>query len=341
MEDLTTRARSPDRRFPIVMAGPGGPEPSVPVLLCIDIEPDPRETSVQGKEDWRGFEVTHRFFSELRPRLERVTKSPVHFSWFLRMDPQVETTYGSACWPVEHYRGLLDTLQAEGDELGIHTHAWRWEERAGHWIADHGNQPWVEHCVRSSLDAFARSLGRKPKSFRFGDRWMNEPTLRLLDRLGFRCDLSVEPGYPAMPALNQQEHHTGALPDYTRVPRHPYRPSRRDYQRPGRLWRRGIWVVPISTGFPKGDVLPETPAHDQENVTLNLACHAPSFCRVMDGLLERLPEPHLVLVARSNVSIVPEQRECLDAIVAHVLAHPQAHQFRFETPTELVRRLEG
>jgi hypothetical protein len=60
-------------------------------------------------------------------------------------------------------RGLLDTLQADGDELAIHTHAWRWDERAGHRIADHGSL------------------------------WMNEWTPRLLDRLGFRCDLSVGP----------------------------------------------------------------------------------------------------------------------------------------------------
>jgi hypothetical protein len=41
---------------------------------------------------------------------------------------------------------------------------------------------------------------------------------------------------------------TGELTDYTDAPRLPYRPSRRDFQRPGRLWARALWEIPLTTG---------------------------------------------------------------------------------------------
>jgi len=54
-----------------------------------------------------------------------VTGSPVHFSWFLRMDPQITHTYGSPDWVVTRYPKLIEGLDAAGDELGLHVHPWR------------------------------------------------------------------------------------------------------------------------------------------------------------------------------------------------------------------------
>ena len=156
----------------------------IPVLICIDIEPDERTLDPRARLDWTGFEQSYEFFSDLRPRLETATGSPVHFSWFLRMDPQITHTYGSAHWVVTRYARLIDRLQGAGDELGLHVHAWRWDHRSQGWIADLADQTWVDHCVRSSFEAFHTSLKRRCRSFRFGDHWMNDQTLDLLEQIG-------------------------------------------------------------------------------------------------------------------------------------------------------------
>src|SRR5947207_1423032 len=99
-----------------------------PLIINLDIEPDTRQTDRINQPPWYGFEVLYRFMSQLRPRLKKAMRSPVHFSWGLRLDPQIELTHGSADWPIRHYRPLLDALLNEGDGIGIHPHAWRWDE---------------------------------------------------------------------------------------------------------------------------------------------------------------------------------------------------------------------
>jgi len=45
----------------------------IPILICIDVEPNERQLDTQLRVDWTGFEKSYEFFSELRPRLEMVT----------------------------------------------------------------------------------------------------------------------------------------------------------------------------------------------------------------------------------------------------------------------------
>ena len=52
----------------------------IPILICIDVEPDDREIDPDVRHDWKGFEKSYEFFTQLRPRLKAVTGSPVHFS---------------------------------------------------------------------------------------------------------------------------------------------------------------------------------------------------------------------------------------------------------------------
>ena len=144
----------------------------IPIVICIDVEPEERAIDPNVAADWVGFERTFEFFEGLRPHLEDATGSLVHFSWFVRMDPQVAHTYGNPAWSVLRYRRLFDRMAASGDEIGLHTHAWRWEDGFNGWFSDMGNQEWVDHCVRMGFDAFKQSLNRPCQSFRFGDHWL-------------------------------------------------------------------------------------------------------------------------------------------------------------------------
>src|SRR4051812_18772755 len=104
-----------------------------PLIINLDVEPDTRQTDRVNQPPWSGFEELVRYISRLRPRLMKAMRSPVRFQWMLRLDPQIELTYGSAGWAIQRYRPLLDALLAEGDEIGIHPHAWRWDEIGGQW----------------------------------------------------------------------------------------------------------------------------------------------------------------------------------------------------------------
>jgi peptidoglycan/xylan/chitin deacetylase (PgdA/CDA1 family) len=104
------------------------------------------------------------------------------------MDPQIERTYGNADWAVRTYASRIADAQHWGDEFGLHTHAWRWDAAIGQWVADHDNRAWIERCLEVSFAAYKRAFGRNCEIFRFGDGWLDEATLGLLERLGVRID---------------------------------------------------------------------------------------------------------------------------------------------------------
>jgi peptidoglycan/xylan/chitin deacetylase (PgdA/CDA1 family) len=220
---------------------------TIPIVLCVDVEPLARELDIIPSNNWEGFEETARVLGAMRPRFEAATGSPVHYSWFLRMDPQVAHTFGTASWVTERYADTIAKLEQAGDEIGLHTHAWRWNSAAGNWVVDHGDQRWVDYCVESSFEAYRRAFGRSCRSFRFGDHWMNDHTMRLLGSLGVQFDLTIEPGIKARTGLVSGEAHTGSLPDYSTTPRWPYQPSIRDFRKPTFAERHKLWIVPLST----------------------------------------------------------------------------------------------
>ena len=218
-----------------------------PILICIDIEPEQRSIDPKATPDWIGFEKTFEFLEKFRPQIEDATGAAVHFSWFVRMDPQIAQVYGSPAWAVARYAGLFDRLSASGDEIGLHIHAWRWDETFGNWIADLGSQEWVDHCVQMGFEAFEQSLKRPCSSFRFGDRWLNNATLNLVERLGARFELTIEPGRKKFLI---PEPYTGRPPDYTLVPRQPYHPARTNFTENSDSNSRNLWAVPLSTFNP-------------------------------------------------------------------------------------------
>jgi len=316
----------------------------IPIIMCIDVEPDDREIDVFEPRDWKGFEQAYCFFSELRPRLERATAAAVRFSWFLRMDPQIEYVYGSPSWVVARYPGIFKEIESTGDELGLHTHAWRWDGLLRRWVADHGNQEWINHCVRTSFKAFQKALGRPCQSFRFGDHWMNSKTMGLIEELGARFDLTMEPGRKATPALNSRELSTGSLPDYKSVPRRPYQPSRANFKEPGSRHKRQLQVIPLSTarrGRPKikrplslKQVAKYFLNGVREPVPLNPAMSTGEFCPMIDSILYIRSEPYVALAARADDC--GKQRYNIEQNFEQILSHPLADRFVFVTPVTAI-----
>lgn len=131
----------------------------LPVVVCWDMEPDLRvlEPGVPGQ--WAGFEELLARVAALRARLAKLTRAPTSFSWFLRMDPQIAEVWGSPGWVAEHYATALAGLEAHGDELGLHTHTWRWDAEPCTWVRDH-DPAWEEHCLELGLETFEAAFGR-------------------------------------------------------------------------------------------------------------------------------------------------------------------------------------
>lgn len=281
----------------------------IPVILCIDVEPKEREINSAIAKDWEGVEETFKFFSDLRPRLEAATRAPVTFSWFFRMDPQIEHTYGLSWWVVKRYGEAIKQLDLAGDEIGLHTHAWRWDDGRQKWVVDHGDQSWINHCLRTSFKAYQSAFGRPCLSFRFGDHWTNNETMDFLESLGVKFDLTLEPGRKATPALGLDELHKGSLPDSMTMSRWPYRPSRKDFRRHSHAQGRGLWVIPLSTGRDLGrfarlkrtaralgiDLQRRYEAHQ-----LNLRFNGELFRGRMDTLLSVWSKSYLAPVVRTD-----------------------------------------
>lgn len=321
---------------------------TLPIILCIDVEPDERHTARDTAKDWEGFAESFKFFSALRPRLAEATGAPARFNWFFRMDPQIEGAYGSPDWVVKRRGEIIAQLEKSGDELGLHTHAWRWDEDSRCWIADHGNQQWIDHCLRVSFEAYRRAFGRACASFRFGDHWMSNETMDLLESLGAQFDLTIEPGRIARPAQCLSEKYTGTLPDYVSAPRRPYRPSRRDFRAHHPGHERGLWAIPLSTGKEPGRFTGVKRAAQalgidlrkrNDTVPLNLSLGPPLFRALVDSWLAAAGEKYLALIVRTN-DCLPR---CSEANVVEnlnsLLSHPLAGRFKFSRPAEAIRLL--
>ena len=311
----------------------------IPTLICIDVEPDGRLPGINSNSDWTGFEESLRLFEELRCR----AGVEARFCWFVRMDPQVELVHGSAAWAIERYRVQIERLRSAGDEIGLHTHAWR---RVGEeWVIDHGDQGWVNECVQVSFDAYESAFGHACRSFRFGDHWMNDETFDLVESLGARYNLTVEPGVRASNGGVPGEAWTGSFPDYANCPREPYKPAREDFRIRGEARdERELWVIPVSTVL-----LPHWPTAPlyrrivwrarygrRMYQPLSLALDSDQFKHSVEEVIERGRARHLCVVVRTDAALNPSVAAHLRNNLVFLLSEAATGPLHLTTPSHLV-----
>ena len=326
----------------------------IPILFCIDVEPDERFAADRASTLWQGFEAAYAYLTPLRKTLQDATGSPVRFNWFFRVDPEVEHIYGRVTWPLEHYASYLRDFMARNDGIGLHTHAYRRDSTRG-WVIDHGNQPWIDHCLRVSFEGFEAVLGRPCHTFRFGDRFMNNATMAELERLGVRYDMTAEPGTRAVAALNLTEPHTGSIPSYEGMEHQPYAPAHEDFRKPGTPRSRTVTVIPMSSAFLPAEWFPE-PWHapvtrrllrswgrrierTRPHETANLARPHRHVRYVVEHMLETLDRPYLALVIRSSTARKARLRPEMEASLRYLTEHPRVREFVFTTPPEALHLL--
>ena len=243
------------------------------MVIMVDLEPDERTFPPDDPQPWRGFEQMAEKVGPLRERLAQITGAPVAFSWFLRMDPQVERTWGSSTWAAEQYATELAALHAAGDELALHTHTWRIDEERKEWVADFADPAWAEHCLEVGMAAFGEAFGRPPRMHRFGDHFLTPPLLAKLADHGIVADFSLEPGWPETGPTGPwvDERWEGRLPDMRAVPNRPYRSSVERFPEPDEENPLPLLLVPLYSppGLRRRQRLPLPP--DSRHFTSRLA----------------------------------------------------------------------
>lgn len=193
----------------------------IPIVLCIDAEPDgPGHVTPPGGP-WAGFVATHGLLTGLRGRIEDVMGRPPVFSWFLRMDPQITETSGSVRHVVDAHPEVIADIVDRGEPLGLHIHGWRPSPDSG-WVDDFEDRPWLAHCIESSFVAYADAFGAPCRLVRMGARFLDDWTVERLAERGTTIDLSLEPANSRIPS-GQKLAVRGDLPDTRRTPRAPHR----------------------------------------------------------------------------------------------------------------------
>jgi hypothetical protein len=214
-------------------------------VLCIDIEPDDREVDRRARPRWTGFEQLVPRIPELRDRLSELTGSDAHFVWGLRMDHQIANVWGAADWAAVEYENELRSLLDAGDELGLHTHSWRWSHDLGRWVVDN-TDAWVRESAEAALATFRKTFGRKCAAHRFGDRFLSDDLVDILTKAEVTVDLTIEPGFAEAKGVVDGELGIGTLPDTRGAPRRPYRPGPDGFLTPDPTRRDGPLLVPLT-----------------------------------------------------------------------------------------------
>lgn len=324
----------------------------IPILVCIDAEPDERRPNPEHVLPWTGLTAAVDYLEKMRFAFSELSGFASSFSWFFRVDHQVEHVYGQSDWALHEYAEIISDLLESGDEIGLHVHAWRWNSGLNDWVADHGDQSWVESQLADAFQKYYRFFGAPCRSFRFGDHWMNQRTMDLLKEYGVRYDLTVETGRFPRRVLVQGEHATGMLPDYRRVGSRPYRPADGDYLKENRSGTGDFWIIPVGAGLSmpmspvwykrkiKKTVLSCLPHVEKKALNLGYF-HPMAFRETVEDYMKRKEFPHLVLAMRTDALQHPRQFEWLDQNLNYLLNHAAAPSFRFVRPETFVEMYQN
>ncbi len=296
----------------------------LPVVVCFDAEPDARTPDPENPGGLEGFERLLELVPGIRERLAELTGSPVAFTWTARMDPQIEAVYGSATWIADTWSESFEALAREGDEIGIHSHDWRWVEERGDWVANNDDAAWEAHVAEQAVDAYRRAFGRAPRTHRGGSHLLTPAMLGALAAGGIEVDLTPEAGLPPTDHGWEGETFLGASPDWRVIPSTPYRTSAEAF--PG--------ADPGSDQAPLMMPLTAAPNRNGRRFPLTLWSPPLGFAGRLALQTLRSPLPQLSFAVRSNSPLFEQKWSRILANLDHVASLRGA---RFVTALEAAR----
>jgi len=306
-------------------------------VFGIDVEPDGKPTGARDAIGLDGFSACVAWLEDLRPRLEDATRRPVQFTWFLRMDPQIESLGGRPDALAVRVLPELERLRARGDTLGLHTHAGRWDVQRDEWVVDHGDPAWVAHCIRTAFGSFAETFGEPCRRHRFGDRFTSPAMLDLLSDLGADVELTIEPGKPRTSRVDITAAATGEIPSSLHLRSEPMRHA-----------GSNLWLLPLTAGDPG----PALPWHIRiarrirfagqplrRPLTLYRRYRSPgAYWEAVERTVSDVPTPYVALVVRSDIPLTAAM-DYARPLMDELLRTSFVRQLRFADPVDVVRDL--
>ena len=271
-------------------------------VLCVDVEPDLRQSEYPGPAKWDGADLALRDHAWLRTAMSAPGDERPAINWFVRIDPQVELSNGSPTWAAERYADSFAGLALRGDEVGLHPHNWRWCADENRWVSD-GSDAWVETIVQTAIEGFEKAIGHRCRSYRHGDRFVSDVIVRtLLADPDVLVDLTLEPGTPAARCLVASEHAIGLTRHVDLGLSRRFQPADDTIDIPvppdGRLT-----MVPLTTGVVPGGREPET---------LQLWRDPDQFQRMLRLRLLDADLDHLAFAVRTDVVLIPWARTYIE-----------------------------
>ncbi len=164
------------------------------------------------------------FYNELKVFYPHFKKNvleifPVKTSWFLRIDSQMESVFGTPDFCLKKNTEIIDELKKNDHEIGWHHHAYKYE-----------NENWLQETNEAKIINELLVYGKIARQYklnvcRMGWGFQTNATMKVLSDLGFRIDSSgiPRPKYKWDLSVMDWE---GALT-------HPYYPSALNYKQSG------------------------------------------------------------------------------------------------------------
>jgi len=304
------------------------------IILAIDVEPDGR-AELDKENGWKGSRDAVGEFAKLRDQLESATRNTVRFNWFLRADPQIERTWGSATYVADACPAVIRTIESSGDHAGVHVHAWRWSDESRSWYNDFDDADWLNHCVASSIQAIKQITGVPVVMNRFGDRWMSSEGLRALRANGIRYDVTMEPGIPDMP-IHDDDRSTSWLPDMRGAPRTPYFPHGDDFMVEGT--EGDLLMMPLTTSPVAWRLVRRLPFIMRGSRSPNLVLDHSGVWKMINDALSRPSHAPVVIVVRSGDLSNPRFRQNFARTTSALIRHPALAFCDFTTVEEAAAR---
>jgi hypothetical protein len=306
------------------------------IILAIDVEPDGR-VELDKENGWKGSRDAVSEFTRLRGELETATHEAVRFNWFLRADPQIEGTWGSATYVADACPELIRTIQQSGDASGTHVHTWRWDEKTRVWFNDFDDSKWIDHCVDTSLAAVTQITGEPVVMNRFGDRWMSTQAVRALRNNGIKYDLTMEPGIPDMP-IHDDDRSTSWLPDMRGAPRTPYYPDGDNFMAEAATPGGDLLMIPVTTSRTSWRLVRRSPFIMRGSRSPNLVLNHSTVWGMINEALNRPSIAPVVIVIRSGDLSNSRFRENFIRTTSALIRHPALAFCEFTTVEEAAAR---
>jgi len=270
------------------------------IALTVDSDSDQFDPSLNRGASpvpsWEGVENGIPNIVEVTASCRDSSGAAPKFTWFVRVDPQLEALYGDCGYLLDRYASLWDSCKRRGDELAWHPHLYRLE--GARWVQEVNPER-----LQADLQETWVSMQKRrfyPTSSRIGDAFGSNEVLQTLSHLGLLCDATAMPGRVRRDSDRQL--------DWDGTPMHPYRPSVADYRRPGTP-TVDLLEIPMSMVSVRAEY-DATPL----NRYLDLSFH---HLALRDGVRNFLPKAALVVTVTHPSGVRPSLHRTRHGLISH------------------------